>query len=166
VIEEKAQVVAIDKSSIWVEARRESACSRCAANKGCGSSVFQKLFGNKTTVLPVHHSPEAGAIDVYVGDEVVIGVDESALVKNSVAVYALPVLAIIIFAAIGETFANESMSISKDLASISGALLGLIASIFALRWYNRLAGRKNSHQPLLLRRVDKPIHHAEIKILG
>ena len=165
-IEEQAQVVAIDNSLIWVEAKRESACSRCAANKGCGSSVLQKMFGSKSAVLPVQRSDESNRLPVNVGDSVVIGVDENALVKNSVAVYAVPIVTIIIFAAIGETFANQTLSIGKDLASIAGALVGLIVSISALRWYNRIAGRKSGNQPVLLRRIEQPIQQSDIKILG
>lgn len=165
-IEERAQVVAIDKSSVWVEAKRESACGRCAAGKGCGNAVFQKLFGNKLSVLPVISNNPTNPIDVSVGDEVVIGVEENAVVKNSLAVYAIPVVTIIIFAAIGETFANDAVSISKDLASITGALVGLVASTIGLRWYNKRASNKISNHPVLLRRVDNSIHQSEIKILG
>lgn len=165
-IEEQAQVVAMDKTSIWVEAKRESACGRCAANKGCGNSVFQNVFGNKTTVLPVQNTQETDSLSINVGDEVVIGVDENALVRNSLLVYAVPIVTIILFAALGETFANQVLSISRDAASIGGALMGLMTSIVLLRMYNRLAARKPGHQPVLLRRIEKPTHHLEIKILG
>ena len=165
-IEEHALVVAIDKSTVWVEAKRESACGRCAAGKGCGNAVFQNLFGNKRSVLPVANADESHPVSVNVGDEVIIGVEEDAVVKNSFAVYALPIITIICFAAIAETFANEAMSISKDLASIGGALFGLIVSVVGLRWYNRFAGNKAGNHPVLLRRVNSLTHHSTIKILG
>lgn len=165
-IEERAQVVAIDKASVWVEARRESACGRCAAGKGCGNAVFQNLFGNKKNLLPVVNGHDTESITVNVGDEVVIGVEENAIVKNSLAVYAVPIVAIIIFAAIGETFFNDAVSTSKDLASISGALIGLAFSVIGLRWYNRFASSKATNHPVLLRRADSSTLQSEIKILG
>ena len=165
-IEERAQVIAIDKDSVWVEAKRESACSRCAAGKGCGTAVFQKLFGNKRSVLPVVNANETDPISVNVGDEVVIGVEENAIVKNSFTVYAAPIVTIILFAAVGETFLKEAMSINKDLASISGALIGLVFSIVGLRWYNRVASSKAFNRPVLLRRADSSMYQSEIKMLG
>lgn len=165
-IEEQAQVVAIDDSLVWVEAQRNSSCARCAANKGCGNAVFQKLFGNKQNVFPVSYDELSQSSSVKVGDEVVIGIEENTLVKNSLIVYAVPILSILIFAAVGETFANHSVSISKDLASVSGALIGFIISIVGLRWYDRVSGRKNRGQPVLLRRVNGLNELSGIKILS
>ena len=169
-IEEHGVVVAIDESFVWVEANRESACGRCAAGKGCGNAVFQKLFGNRRSVFPVKRSAanaeKSVPVSVSVGDEVVIGVKENAVVKNSFVVYAIPVVTIICFAAIGETFSNDSVSISKDLASILGAITGLVISIVGLRGYNRLVANKLDDHPVLLRRINSLIHQSEIKILG
>lgn len=165
-IEEHAQVVAIDNSIVWVEAQRSSSCSRCAANKGCGNAVFQKLFGNKQNVFPVTSDNGLNQPLVTVGDKVIIGVEENALVKNSFIVYAIPVIAIIIFAVIGETFANNSMSISKDFASVIGALVGLLISIFGLRWYNCLSSNNANGQPVLLRRVSDERQLLDVKMLS
>lgn len=165
-IEEQAQVVAIDNSMVWVEAQRKSSCSRCAANKGCGNAVFQKLFGDKQNVFPVSSNDKQEALSVNVGDEVIIGIEENALVKNSFVVYAIPILSILIFAAIGETFANNSLSISNDLASLSGALVGLVISIVGLRFYDRLFSNKPGSQPVLLRRVSGINKLSEVKILS
>ena len=164
-IEEHAQVVGIDNSTVWVEAQRQSSCSRCAANKGCGNAVFQKLFGNKQNVFPVVKN-NVDRLPVEVGDEVVIGIEEHALVKNSFIVYAMPVLFIIIFGALGETFAENLWSTSKELASIIGALFGLMISVVILRLYNRVAVKAGGSQPVLLRRVDHANQLAQVKILG
>jgi sigma-E factor negative regulatory protein RseC len=179
-IEERAKVVAIDKAAIWVEARRESSCSRCAANKGCGNAVLQKVFGRKRNIFPIVVNRELENVSVEVGDEVVIGVKESAVVKSSFAVYVIPILAIIIFAAIGETFATDRLStnleamssgfVSKDLMSIVGAVTGLIFSIVGLRWYSALSCNKSDYQPVLLRHADElsneTVQMPEINLLG
>lgn len=165
-IEEHAQVVAIDNSTVWVEAKRKSSCSRCAANKGCGNAVFQKLFGNKRNIFPVSSNCQSGEVSLEVGDQVVIGVKEQALVKNSFMVYAMPILFIIVFGVVGETFFAGLLSTGKDLSSLIGALSGLFVSVIILRWYNRVSGKVSGNQPVLLRRL----HHAEqlpaMKILG
>jgi len=179
-IEERARVVAIDKATVWVEARRESSCSRCAANKGCGNAALQKVFGKKRNIFPLVLNRESKDVSVAVGDEVVIGVEENALVKSSFAVYAIPILAIIIFAAFGETFATDGLStnleavnsgfMTKDLMSIVGAVTGLIVSIVGLRWYSKLSSKKSDYQPVLLRHADElaneTVQQSEIKLLG
>lgn len=167
-IEEHAQVVAIENSFVWVEAQRQSSCASCAAKKGCGNAVFQKVFGNKHNVFPISISSSSGSneLSVEVGDEVVIGVEEHAVVKNSFIVYALPILFIILFAAVGETFASELLSTSKELASIAGALFGLAVSILGLRWYNQVSNNKSGSQPVLLRRIGHSENASQVKILG
>jgi sigma-E factor negative regulatory protein RseC len=93
VIEETAIVVAVEGQTIWVETQRQTACGQCAANKGCGSAVWQKVLGKKRNILPV-----TGDLPVNVGDKVIIGVNEDSLVKGSIAVYAVPVVSMIAFA--------------------------------------------------------------------
>lgn len=165
-IEEQAQVVAIDESAIWVEAERQSACSRCAANKGCGNATLQKVFGNKRNVIPVPRHVGSMKDSVNVGDKVIIGIEEGMFLKNSFAIYAVPILAIVVFAAIGETFAKDTLSIGKDMASVLGAVTGLVLSIAGLRWYNRIAGKTDCNQPVLIRRVVDSIPGSEVNILG
>lgn len=165
-IEEQAQVVSIDNSTIWVEAQRQSSCSRCAANKGCGNAVFQKLFGNKQNVFPVTSRVNTSEVSVEVGDQVVIGVEEHALVKNSFIVYAMPILFIIIFGVVGETFVAGLLSTSKEMASIMGSLAGLLVSIVVLRWYNRVSSKANGSHPVLLRRISHANQQPQVKILG
>ena len=164
-IEERARVVAIENKSVWVEAQRESSCSRCAANKGCGNAVLQKVMGNKRNILSVPND-----MPVNIGDEVIIGIDENALVTSSLAVYAVPLLAILLFAALGETFASEVMSITqlainKDIMSIVGAIVGMLVSIAGLRWYGSLSRNKSKYQPIMLRHAADVTHSPDIRIL-
>ena len=160
-LEERALVVAVDEQSVWVETQRQSVCGQCAANKGCGNSVLQKVLGKKRNVLRV-----MGDLSVDVGDEVIIGVNEDALVKGSLIVYAMPILFMIVFAMLGETIVSHWLSISKDLASIAGAFLGLMVSIIGLRWYGSRISDNANYQPVLLRHASSVAFHSEYKLLG
>ena len=91
-LEEQATVVAIENSSVWVEVQRKSVCGQCAANKGCGTVVLQKVVGNKRNIFRV-----IGELPVAVGDSVIIGVNENAVVKGSLIIYAIPIIFMIIF---------------------------------------------------------------------
>jgi sigma-E factor negative regulatory protein RseC len=145
-VEEQAVVVDIDPHCVWVETQRQSACGQCAANKGCGTSALQKVFGNKRNILPV-----TGDLPVAVGDKVVIGIDENSLVKGSIAVYAMPLVSMIAFAVAGETVSRHTLSANPDIMSIAGAMIGLLVGITGLRWYSRKSADNTQYQPILLR---------------
>lgn len=160
-LEEHALVVAVDKQSVWVETQRQTACGQCVANKGCGNAVLQKVLGKKRNVLRV-----IGDLSVDIGDEVIIGVNEDALVKGSLIVYAIPVFVVIAFAMLGETIAADSLSIGADLMSIAGALVGLVLSIFGLRWYSNKVSNNADYQPVLLRHADSVVFQSEYKLMS
>ena len=79
-LEETAQVVRVTADGIWVETRRQSTCSSCAAEKGCGTATLSKVLGNRRTLVRV-----LADMPLEVGDRVVIGIREQALVRGSLA---------------------------------------------------------------------------------
>lgn len=160
-LEERATVVSVDDKAIWVEVKRQSTCGQCAANKGCGSAALQKVLGNKRNIFRV-----TGDLIVKVGDEVVIGINENAIVKGSLLVYALPILSIIIFALIGETIGSRTLSLDSDFMSLLGAAFGLVASVLGLRWHSRKSANQPQYQPVLLRHVNQMVLRPEYKLLG
>jgi len=147
-IEENALVVASDGNKVWVEVQKQSACGKCASNKGCGGSILENFFGNRSKVLRV-----SSDIHVNVGDEVVIGVNENAVLKGSFVVYALPLIVILAFALIGETFVKQWLSVGGDATSMLGALVGLVVSVIGLRWYSHNASKRGDYLPIILRQV-------------
>ncbi len=160
-LEEHATVVAVEENAVWAEVQRKSVCGQCAANKGCGSAVLQKVLGNKRNIFRV-----SGDLRVSVGDEVVIGVNENAIVKGSLLVYALPVICIIVFALLGETIASRMLSIDSDYMSVLGAAIGLIVSVLGLRWHSHKSHNQPQYQPILLRHVNQIVVQPEYKLLG
>lgn len=160
-VEEHALVVAVDEGSAWVETQRRSVCGQCSANKGCGTAVLQNVLGNKRNVIRVLNK-----IPVNVGDEVIIGINEDALVKGSMLIYALPIAAMIVFALLGETFVARWLSIETDLMSMLGALFGLVLSVAALRWHSNRVRYNTNYQPVLLRHANEVTFESQYKILG
>ena len=160
-LEEQATVVAVENETVWVEVQRQSVCGQCAANKGCGTGVLQKVLGNKRNIFRV-----IGELPVKVGDNVIIGINENALVKGSLVIYAVPILLIIVFALLGETIATRSMSMNSDYTSMVGALIGLIVSMLGLRWHNRIISNSARYQAVLLRHANIITVQPDYKILG
>jgi len=95
-IEEQAQVIDIQEGQLILQAQTQSTCGSCAVNKGCGTSVLSKVVGRKFTQFQTENN-----IGAEVGDTVVVGIAEDALLKGSFAIYIMPILGMLIFALTG-----------------------------------------------------------------
>ena len=151
-IEETATVVALDADRIWVETHRQSVCGQCSANKGCGSAALQKVLGNKRTRLAIAAGEDFDT--VRIGDSVIIGVDESALLWGSLAVYAVPVLAMILAALFGEFMSRQMLLAGSDGLTVLFALAGFAIGVLWLRLFSTKARTDQRYQPILLRRAN------------
>lgn len=149
-IEEHALVVALNVEGVWVETQRRSACGTCAVNKGCGTATLAKVLGNKRSQVRALN-PKATAVTV--GDEVIIGIDERALVRGSLAVYTAPLLALFAFGALGQMLGEQLLFGNPELASVIFGLLGLALGFTWVKRFTRRISDDQRYQPVLLRRV-------------
>jgi sigma-E factor negative regulatory protein RseC len=148
-IEEHARVVAIDGHDIWIETQRRSACGQCAANKGCGTAVLGQVLGVKRNVVRILNPSDT---KVSVGDEIVVGIQEQALIRGSLAIYIVPLLALFLFGLLGELLASQFHISSHDIIVLISGILGLV---FGFMWVKRFSARISNdsrYQPVLLRR--------------
>ncbi len=150
-IEETAIVVKCEGKFAWVEAQRQSTCGNCAANKGCGTSVLAKIVGQKVARMRALNQ-----IDAQVGDNVIVGLNEAALLKGSFAVYLFPLLYMLLFAVTGNVVATQ-MEWSNELVVILFALAGLIVAGVWLRRFTRRIQDDSVYQPVILRRLPAPL---------
>lgn len=142
-------VVHADGNDILVEVQRQSACGQCAANKGCGTAVLQKVLGNRRTRLPVLSN-----LPVHAGDEVVVGLEEEAFLKGSFAVYLVPLIFVFVFGWLGETLGAQLFLNSGDAISIAFAFTGFVAGALWLRRLNASVKHNPAYQPTILRLVN------------
>jgi sigma-E factor negative regulatory protein RseC len=143
VIEQAARVVKLEQGYAWVEAERKTGCGACAQQKGCGASLFDKLFGVKRARVRALNTLRA-----EVGDEVVIGVAEQAVLRGSWAVYAVPLLALLAFA-----LGAEWLAVGGELYTAAAAAVGFMAGQLWLRRYNARIAHDPRYQPVVLRRI-------------
>lgn len=141
-IEETGRIVDVQGEFALVESDRRSACGGCAASEGCGTGVIARAFGNRTVTLRVLNRIDAG-----VGDRVVIGLEETGLVRGAFAVYAVPLLTLFAGALCGHWLAGGS-----DVAAIGGGLAGLAAGLAWLTRFSRRTRVDAAFQPVVLRR--------------
>lgn len=143
-IEETAHVVDTEGEYAWVETERRSSCGSCSA-KGCGTGALSKILGRRSQRLKVLNPVEAKP-----GDEVVLGIREQALLKGSVAVYIVPLLAMLGGALLGEGVAPQWQSDAETLSMLFG-LFGLAAGFFWLYHYNRGVSADERFMAVILR---------------
>lgn len=146
-LETEGLVVRLGVDGTYVETARASFCGSCSSKQSCGTSSLGQLLGRKTSSFRV-----SNPIGAVVGERVVVGLEESALLTSSLLGYVLPLASLLGGALLGSQFAPAGAA--TDLYSVSGAVVGLILGIATLKWVAaRANGGQRQFQPVILRRV-------------
>ena len=148
-IEEQATVVAVEGDYALLQTERKSTCQSCSVQKGCGTSVLSKVVGQRSSQVRVDNT-----LNVSIGDLVLLGIKENALVQGSLLVYALPLVFMLVFAVVAEISAT-SFGIRNELLVIVAALLGFAVSIVVIRFGFYRTGLKQRIQPIMLRIIQQ-----------
>lgn len=146
-IEETAFVVAVQGDYALLQTQRRSACQSCSVKQGCGTSVLSRVVGQRSTQLSVINT-----LSAQVGEEVIIGLEENALVQGSLLVYSLPLVMLLVFALLGEYWAR-SQGLSSEWLVIVSAALGFLLSLLVIRLGFFSSKLSRRIQPQMLRRV-------------
>lgn len=123
-LEERAVILAVEQdvdgqSIARLEITRKTACGLCGQTRGCGNSLWGKIFAHKSGSFMAQN-----AIRAQVGDGVIVGIDESAVMKSALLLYMLP-LAVMFAAAILASGLTTS-PLAVLLAAVAGLALGLL----------------------------------------
>ena len=151
-VEEKAVVVAVEEDAVWVETQRKAACDSCAVNKGCGTAVLSKVLGNKHSRLRALTRD----LSLRVGDEVVIGLQEHALLRGSMTVYGVPLMLMMLGALLADYAGRQWFGHSSDLMDITFGIAGFLAGLAWLRGYSTRIAHDPRYQAVVMR-VSTPI---------
>ncbi len=148
-LEERGIVVAVEDDAIWVETQRKSACGHCEQSSGCGTGVLSTLFRVGVTRFRV--APPAEPLNV--GDAILIGLEEQALLRGSLMLYLLPLLALFLVAAGYDSLAGGgALPVGEGYNALAG-LAGLILGFVAVRWLAANPRRQHRYQPIFLRKA-------------
>ncbi|HYG89159.1 MAG TPA: SoxR reducing system RseC family protein [Azospirillum sp.] len=136
-----ARVVAIDGNRVWLEPETVSGCGGCASAMICGTkSGNSRRLAAKRFAIPDEHG-------LRVGERVVVGVEDGALVRAAATAYALPLL--LLFAGGLTAKWSGGGDGPAALAALSGLLLGFVLAHLLAR---RL-GRRGVLTPRFVRRA-------------
>jgi sigma-E factor negative regulatory protein RseC len=145
-IEEHARVIAVENGQLMLEAQTKASCSACAVKQGCGTSVVSKWVGRKFTRFQAPNT-----VNARVGDEVVVGLAEEAMLKGSVLVYLLPLLAMIGFALLADSLIAADTA-SRDLLVLIAALAGFSLMLVISRLLLSTGSNSSKLTPVVLRK--------------
>ena len=145
-IEERARVIAVENGQLLLEAQTKASCSACAVKQGCGTSVVSKWVGRKFTRFQAPNT-----VNARVGDEVVVGLAEEAMLKGSVLVYLLPLLAMIGFALLADSLIAADTA-SRDLMVLIAAVAGFSLMLVISRLLLSTGSNSSKLTPVVLRK--------------
>lgn len=143
-IEERARVISVEQDIAWVETQRHTACGKCSAQKGCGTTALTKLTSHKPWRLRVLNT-----LNARHGEEVVIALDEYALLRGSILLYAMPLGALLLGAAVGQALTLTA----PDLGAVLGAVGGLGGGLMVAQRLSSRLLRSGRYEPLMIRRA-------------
>lgn len=128
-LEEIAEVVEVQSGSLLVSSSRLSACQGCQAGDNCSQRSLVDLFGSKKVLLKVEN-PEKHPVQV--GQMVVLGLHEQALLKSSAIMYLIPLLLLIVTSLLA-----SHLNLAEGFI-ISMGLLGLLVGFL---WARKLSAK-------------------------
>lgn len=128
-VEGIAHVVALDGRGVWLEPEQTGSCGSCAASSACGA----KGIGTVASRLEARRFRlDDNPAGLVVGERVVVGIRENALIRASITAYAIPLGTLLLAGALAQwRFGSDLATMA---AMVGGFLLGLaIARIGAGR---------------------------------
>ncbi len=141
-IEQTAKVLHSENDKIFVEVNSQSSCSSCSAKAGCGKSLLDNVFKTKPLSISVDNT-----LGAKVNDNVVVGLNESALLQVSFYLYLLPLLSMLFAAIIAVYLIPEPYS---EISSIAAAVFGLFVGS---RYSRSVLNKKEKNQKRIFRPV-------------
>lgn len=142
---ETGRVVAVEADGLWVETIRQSTCGACAAQKGCGHGLLNRMSDGRHGYIRVLRG-DLGAGDCAVDDQVRISIPEAVILRGSFVVYMVPLAGMLGAAAV----AVRLWPAAPDLAAALGSVVGLAAGFAVVRWHAWHHRHDRDMQPTVL----------------
>ncbi len=144
-VEGIARVVAVEGAVAWLEPEVTTSCSGCNASSACGSPGG---MGTLTDRVKVRRFPLDNDQGFVVGERVVIGVQERALIKASMTAYAVPLVSMLLAASMTQ------WAMGRDAVTLGASLMGLALGFVVARFIADRLRTKGSTTLRFLRRAD------------
>ncbi|MGZ8191570.1 MAG: SoxR reducing system RseC family protein [Methylococcaceae bacterium] len=144
-IEELAVVVKIENHEVWVESRQNSACGGCQQKASCTTNSLGSVLKKKSV-------PVDSDIQLKTGDEVMVVIDENLLLRASLLLYLVPLIALFTGAGIADWLLADD-ALYADLWIAGNALLGFLLSLWLINKAQSLLILSYYARPVVVRKV-------------
>ncbi len=108
-IEQQALVSRIAGNRVYIKSLQNGACTQCAKNRSCGTTLYAKALPDREMALFTE-------LPLAVGDTVLVGIEESHLLKASLFMYLLPLL--LMLGTVGLADGSDTSAAVYALASL------------------------------------------------
>jgi len=139
-LERETNDIASNDSTAILEIERKSACGLCGQTRGCGNSIWGKLFAHQSTAFKAQNR-----INAKVGDSVIVGINEKALLKSALLLYILPLVTMLIGAILASQIHDTNGS------AMIGAAAGLVLGLLWVKGHTQSSSYFRLQQPIILR---------------
>ena len=157
-IEEYAIVKKSAGTTATLEIERRTACGLCGQKRGCGNATWGKMLGHDS-----HDFTAENQINAKVGDSVVVGIDEQAVLSSAFFLYVVPLAGLLMGTLVADYLFKNQFYV------ILGAVLGLVLGFLWVKGH--LIGHDKSgvafskkYQAVILRLADDEagLNHSEL----
>ena len=157
---ETGRVVAVEanEEALWVETIRQSTCGSCAANKGCGHGLLNRISDGRTGYIRVL-SGTVATRQCAIDDQVRISIPERIILRGSMLVYMLPLLCMLA----GAVGADILWPAAGQFVTVAGAILGMAVGFALVRWHAWRHREDSDLQPTVIEVLPgatRPVHLA------
>ena len=120
-IEEQALVIKASKERVTLEVVRTKPCGLCGQVRGCGNSIWGKIFSHQSGYIETRND-----LNAKLGDIVILGIDESLMLKSSLMLYGVPLLSMFLGMVFANSFVKEMMELYTLIGAVTGLILGIV----------------------------------------
>ena len=125
-IEARVRVVSAAQGLAWVTSSEQSGCSACQSQSSCGISGLGKYLSRRRPALSI--SLPTTRVNTHTGDELLLCVEESELLRAGLFTYLVPPLLAVLAAALAD--AQGAGDLIAVLAAGAGFAVGIVAARF------------------------------------
>ncbi|HEY8036391.1 MAG TPA: SoxR reducing system RseC family protein [Methylobacter sp.] len=143
-IEELAVVVKIENHQVWVESGPYGACGGCLQKASCSTNAIGSVLKKKAV-------PVDSDIRLKTGDQVMVAIDENLLLRASLLLYLLPLIALFSGAGMADWLLADNAN--SDLWIAGSAVLSFLASLWLINKAQSLLLLNYYARPVVVRKA-------------
>ncbi|MDP2904293.1 MAG: SoxR reducing system RseC family protein [Methylovulum sp.] len=143
-IEELAVVVKIANHQVWVASESNSACGGCQQKASCATNALGSVLKKKS--VPVDSN-----LPLKIGDTVVVAIDENLLLRTSLLLYLMPLIALFIGAGIADSLLENSAH--ADLWIAGSAALSFALSLWLINTMQKGLSLNYYARPIVVKKL-------------